>query len=66
MSMRLQSRSNRPVRVLVAGGGVAGLETLIALRTLAGDRAELELISPERTFAWRSLMVAAALGGGPP
>jgi sulfide:quinone oxidoreductase len=63
VSMRLMTQSDRPVRVLVGGGGVAGLESLIALRTLTGDRAELELISPERTFAWRSLMVAAAFGG---
>ena len=65
VSMRLMPHSGRPVRVVVAGGGVAGLESLIALRTLVGDRAELELISPEHTFAWRSLMVAAAFGGPP-
>ncbi len=63
VSMRLLPHSDGPVRVVVAGGGVAGLEALIALRTLAGDRSELELISPERTFAWRSLMVAVAFGG---
>jgi sulfide:quinone oxidoreductase len=62
--MRLSPHSDGPVRIAIAGGGVAGLESLIALRTLAGDRAELELISPERTFAWRSLMVAAAFGAG--
>jgi sulfide:quinone oxidoreductase len=45
---------------VIAGGGVAGLEALIGLRTLAGTRAELELISPERTFAFKPLMVRAA------
>ncbi len=49
--------------MIVAGGGVAALETVIALRSLVGERIELELIAPERTFAWRSLMVAAAFGG---
>jgi sulfide:quinone oxidoreductase len=65
VSMRLQTPSNRPARVLIAGGGAAGLEALIALRTLAGGRVELELISPERTFAWRSMAVAAAFGRAP-
>jgi sulfide:quinone oxidoreductase len=49
--------------VVVAGGGVAALETVIALRSLVGERIEIELIAPERAFAWRSLMVAAAFGG---
>ncbi len=47
----------------MAGGGVAALETIIALRSLAGERLEIELIAPERAFSWRSLMVAAAFGG---
>ncbi len=49
--------------MVVAGGGVAALEALIALRSLAGERIDLELIAPERAFVWRSLMVAAAFGG---
>ncbi len=62
MSSRLKVGRNGRCRVLIAGGGVAGLEALIALRTLAGDRVELELISPERTFAYRPMMVAASFG----
>jgi sulfide:quinone oxidoreductase len=65
VSMRLQPASDRPARVLIAGGGAAGLEALVALRTLAGSRVELELISPERTFSWRSMAVAAAFGDMP-
>ena len=37
-------------KVLVAGGGVAALETMLSLRQLAGERLEIELLSPERTF----------------
>lgn len=45
------------LRVLVAGGGVAGLETLLALRSLAGDLVDLELLSPEPRFWYRPLAV---------
>ena len=33
-------------RVLIAGGGVAALEAMVALRTLAEDRVDIELLSP--------------------
>jgi NADPH-dependent 2,4-dienoyl-CoA reductase/sulfur reductase-like enzyme len=33
-------------RVLIAGGGVAGLETLLALRALAGDRVDITILAP--------------------
>jgi sulfide:quinone oxidoreductase len=45
------------LRVVVAGAGVAGLETLMALRTLAGDRVELTLIAPQDEFVYRPLAV---------
>jgi sulfide:quinone oxidoreductase len=46
------------LRVLVAGGGVAGLEALVALRALAGDLVDLELLAPEPRFWYRPLAVA--------
>ena len=46
-----------PVRVVVAGAGVAGLETCLALRALAGDRVHLTLIAPNRYFAYRPVGV---------
>jgi sulfide:quinone oxidoreductase len=49
-------------RVLIAGGGVAGLETLLALRTLAGDRADITLVTPELRFVNRSMAVARPFG----
>jgi sulfide:quinone oxidoreductase len=51
-------------RVLVAGGGVAGLEALLALRDLAGDRVELMLLSPDRDFVYRPMAVAEPFGRG--
>jgi sulfide:quinone oxidoreductase len=47
-----------PLRVVVAGGGVAGLEALLALRALAGDRVALTLVSPTPDFVYRPLAVA--------
>jgi sulfide:quinone oxidoreductase len=43
--------------VLIAGAGVAGLETLLALRALAGDRVDITIVAPELTFINRSMAV---------
>jgi sulfide:quinone oxidoreductase len=48
--------SERP-RVLIAGAGVAGLETLLALHALAPDRVDITLLSPELKFVNRSMAV---------
>jgi sulfide:quinone oxidoreductase len=59
-----QPRSFGGLRVLVAGGGVAGLETLLALRALAGDLVDLELLAPEPEFWYRPLSVAEPFDAG--
>ena len=46
------------MRVVVAGAGVAGLETLVALRALAGARVDLTLLAPVESFAYRPLSTA--------
>ena len=51
-------------RVLIAGGGVAALEAMVALRTLAEDRVDVELLSPDQDFFYRPLAVAEAFGKG--
>src|SRR3712207_570734 len=52
------------LHVMVAGGGVAGLETLMALRDLAGDRVRLTLLTPEEDFVYRPMAVAAPFARG--
>ena len=47
-----------PLRVLVAGGGVAGLEALLALTDMAADRVDVTLLSPQDDFVYRPLAVA--------
>ena len=44
-------------RVLIAGGGVAAVEAMVALRELAGDRVEVELHAPRQDFVYRPLAV---------
>lgn len=46
-----------PHRVVIAGGGVAGLEALIALRQLAGDSVATTLLAPTDEFTIRALSV---------
>ena len=45
-------------RVLIAGGGVAALETLLALKALAADLVEVQLVAAEASFSYRPLAVA--------
>jgi sulfide:quinone oxidoreductase len=51
-------------RVLIAGGGVAALEAALALRELAGERVQVELVAPETHFWYRPLAVTEPFGLG--
>jgi sulfide:quinone oxidoreductase len=51
-------------RVVIAGGGVAALEAALALRALAEDRVDVELLAPEPQFWYRPLAVAEPFGLG--
>ena len=53
-------------RIVVVGGGFAGLEVMLALRALAGDQVRLTLVSPERVFAYRPAATLEAFDEGPP
>ena len=48
------------LRVVIAGGGVAALETLLALRALAGHLIDVTLVSPTTEFVYRPVTVAEA------
>ncbi len=48
-----------PLRVVVAGGGVAALETTLALRALAPEKVSIELVAPDSDFVYRPLAVSA-------
>jgi sulfide:quinone oxidoreductase len=55
---------NDKLHVLVAGGGVAALEAMVALRKLAGELVDVELVSPDADFHYRPLAVAEPFGLG--
>jgi sulfide:quinone oxidoreductase len=50
--------------IVIAGGGVAALEALLALRALVGHRLQVTLVSPEREFVYRPVTVAEPFGEG--
>ena len=48
------------MHVVIGGGGVAALETLLAVRALAGHLVDITVISPAREFVYRPVTVAEA------
>jgi sulfide:quinone oxidoreductase len=46
-----------PLRVVIAGGGIAALEATLALRDLAGDRVVVTILAPETQFVYRPMTV---------
>jgi sulfide:quinone oxidoreductase len=61
-SLRSMSKQ-RSLRVVVAGGGIAAVEMLLALRGLAGDRVDLTLISQTGELLYRPDTVREPFGG---
>ena len=55
--------SYRGAHVLIAGGGVAALEAAFALRALAGDLVDLEIVAAEPKFFYRPQAVFEPFGG---
>ncbi len=51
-----------PRQIVIAGGGVAAVEALLALRALLAVGVELHLVAPNRRFVYQPLAVAAPFG----
>ncbi len=56
-------QGDRP-RVVIAGGGVAALEAVLALRAVAEDRIDIEVWTTAEDFVYRPLSVAVPFLGG--
>ncbi|HWK26884.1 MAG TPA: FAD-dependent oxidoreductase [Solirubrobacter sp.] len=55
-----------PPHILIAGGGVAAVEAVAALRALAGSLPRITLLAPETELAQRPASVATPFGFGAP
>ena len=60
-----ETGADRP-RVLVAGGGIAGLEAVLAVRDLAGELADVTMVAPEAEFVYKPLVVEEPFTSEPP
>jgi sulfide:quinone oxidoreductase len=58
------SSSTDKLRVIVAGGGVAALETLLALADLAPERTDVTVLAPSSEFVYRPMTVAEPFAYG--
>jgi sulfide:quinone oxidoreductase len=58
-----RDRTDR-LEVLIAGGGVAGLEAAFALREFAGDRVDLSILAPTDEFVYRPMSIAEPFTSG--
>src|SRR6476661_1899114 len=65
-SRRVARGARHRHRVLIAGGGVGGLEAMLALRDLAIDRVAITVLSPDERFSLRARSVQDAFGGAAP
>jgi sulfide:quinone oxidoreductase len=62
--MSSDSLISDPFRVVIAGGGVAGLEAALALRAYAGAAIDLTLLSPDAEFVYRPMTVREPFARG--
>ena len=59
----MSTTSQQRFEVLIAGGGVAGLDAALALRDLAAERVAITMLAPEQVFVYRPLRVLEPFAG---
>jgi sulfide:quinone oxidoreductase len=58
--------TRQPPHIVIAGGGVAAVEAVAALRALAGSLPRITLLAPATELATRAASVATPFGFGAP
>ena len=66
MSARAAAPLPYGARVLIAGGGFAAVEAMLALRELAGERVTIDVVSLHRRFAYRPSATGEPFDDVPP
>jgi sulfide:quinone oxidoreductase len=59
--MTTQARHSEKFRVLIVGGGVAGLEAMLALHDLAAERVQMTVLAARDEFVYRPMTVTEPL-----
>ena len=62
--MNDQVSSEKPL-ILIAGGGIAGLEAMMAIRDHAGERVDITLVAPDPDFVYKPLIVEEPFSSQP-
>ncbi len=63
--MSVESPPSQKLRVIIAGGGVAALEALLALADVAGDHTDVSVLAPGEEFVYRPMTVREPFAYGP-
>jgi len=64
MTNRIRRHGDGAPRVVIAGGGVAALEGVLALRAIAGEAVTVEVLAAEQEFVYAPLSVAVPFLAG--
>ncbi len=64
--MARTSSPSDPAHVLIAGGGFGAVETMLALRALAGEHVRVTLVSASPTLAYKPAATTEAFDESPP
>jgi sulfide:quinone oxidoreductase len=62
MNLFLPAQTPDPLETVIVGGGVAALETLLALHALGGPSVRLHLVAPNSEYVDRAMSVAEPFG----
>lgn len=60
------AETHASAHVVIAGGGFAALETMLALWAMDNERVRVTLVAPEPIFSYRPAATIEAFGDGPP